>query len=60
MILQDFPLLGSAVPRKRGVRKLLSFPYVIYYRTREKQAAIDILRYLARPAPNARFPLGGF
>lgn len=45
MILQNFPLLGSAVPRKSGVRKLLSFPYIIYYRTREKQAAIDILRF---------------
>jgi addiction module RelE/StbE family toxin len=45
MILDNFPLLGSAVPRKPGLRKLVSYPYVIYYRPREEQGVIDVLRY---------------
>jgi|SRR3954464_6588039 toxin ParE1/3/4 len=44
-ILESFPFLGSPVPRKRGIRKLVSYPYAIYYRPQEKQRVIDVLRY---------------
>lgn len=44
-ILEDFPLLGSKYPKRPGVRKLVSKPYVIFYRFREKENAVDILRY---------------
>ena len=45
MILGSFPFLGSPVPRKRGIRKLVSYPYVIYYRPQEQKRVIDVLRY---------------
>jgi len=45
MILESFPFLGSPVPRKRGIRKLVSYPYVIYYRPQEQKRVIDVLRY---------------
>ena len=44
-ILEDFPFLGSPVPRKTGIRKLVSYPYVIYYRPQEAKDVIDVLRY---------------
>ena len=52
-ILENFPLIGSAYPQRPGVRKLVSRPYVIYYRPRLEKNAVDILRYWhgARPEP---------
>lgn len=44
-ILADFPLIGSAYPKRPGVRKLVSRPYLIFYRFRETENAVDILRY---------------
>ena len=44
-ILENFPLLGTSVPKKPGIRKLVSYPYLIYYRPRQKDGIIDILRY---------------
>ena len=44
-ILENFPFLGSPYPKRPGVRKLVSRPYIIFYRVREKENAVDVLRY---------------
>jgi addiction module RelE/StbE family toxin len=44
-ILENFPLLGSRYAKRPGLRKLVSRPYVIFYRFREKENIVDILRY---------------
>ena len=44
-ILENFPLLGSPYPKRPGVRKLVSRPYIIFYRFREQHNFVDILRY---------------
>jgi addiction module RelE/StbE family toxin len=44
-ILEDFPLLGSLYPQRPGVRKLVSRPYIIFYRLRLEENCVDILRY---------------
>ena len=44
-ILENFPLLGAAYPKPPGVRKLVSRPYLIFYRPRLEQNSVDILRY---------------
>jgi toxin ParE1/3/4 len=44
-ILEEFPLVGSPYPKRPGVRKLVSRPYIIYYRPRLKENCLDILRY---------------
>lgn len=44
-ILGSFPLLGSPYPKRAGVRKLVSRPYIIFYRPRLKENCVDILRY---------------
>ena len=44
-ILQNFPLVGSVYPKRPGVRKLVSRPYLIFYRFRETENIVDILRY---------------
>lgn len=44
-ILEHFPLVGSVYPKRPGVRKLVSRPYLIFYRFREKENVVDILRY---------------
>jgi plasmid stabilization system protein ParE len=44
-ILENFPLVGSVYPKRPGVRKLVSRPYLIFYRFREMENAVDILRY---------------
>ena len=36
-ILENFPLLGSLYPKRPGVRKLVSRPYIIFYRFREAE-----------------------
>ena len=45
VILGDFPYLGSVFPRRPSIRKLVSYPYIIYYRPRADDVAIDILHY---------------
>jgi len=44
-ILESFPLIGSPYPKRPGVRKLVSRPYIIYYRSRLEESCVDILRY---------------
>ena len=44
-ILEDFPFLGSPYPKRPGVRKLVSRPYIIFYRSRPEENCLDILRY---------------
>jgi len=44
-ILENFPLLGSPYPKRPGVRKLVSRPYIIFYRPRIEGNYLDILRY---------------
>jgi len=54
-ILESFPLLGSPYSKRPGVRKLVSQPYIIYYRPRLEENCVDILRYWhsarGRPEP---------
>jgi toxin ParE1/3/4 len=45
MMLEDFPLIGSSLPRRPNIRKLVSYPYIIYYRPRIDEGVIDILHY---------------
>ncbi|MBC8002310.1 MAG: type II toxin-antitoxin system RelE/ParE family toxin [Opitutaceae bacterium] len=44
-ILEGFPLIGSPYPKRPAIRKLLSRPYLIYYRPRLEENCVDILRY---------------
>jgi len=44
-ILGNFPLLGPAYPKRPGVRKLVSKPYIIFYRANVEEGRVDILRY---------------
>jgi toxin ParE1/3/4 len=44
-MLERFPLLGSPYAKRPGVRKLVSRPYLIFYRFRETENVVDILRY---------------
>ena len=44
-ILENFPLLGAPYAKRPGVRKLVSRPFLIFYRFRETENAVDILRY---------------
>ena len=44
-ILKDFPELGAKYLKRPGVRKLVSKPYLIFYRYREKESVVDVLRY---------------
>ncbi len=44
-ILENFPMLGSLYPKRHGIRKLVSRPYIIYYRPRLDAGCVDILRY---------------
>ena len=44
-ILENFPLLGTPYSKRPSVRKLVFRPYIIFYRFREKENYVDILRY---------------
>ena len=44
-ILENFPLLGSSYSKRPGVRKLVSRPYLIFYRVNPDTHCVDILRY---------------
>lgn len=44
-IPEDFPLVGSPYPKRPSVRKLVSRPYIIFYRPRLEENCVDILRY---------------
>jgi plasmid stabilization system protein ParE len=55
-ILENFPLLGAPYSKRSGVRKLVSRPYLIFYRARPDENSVDILRYWhgARTEPDPR------
>jgi len=44
-ILENFPLPGTPYYKRPGVRKLVCRPYIIFYRLREQENVVDILRY---------------
>jgi toxin ParE1/3/4 len=44
-ILETLPLIGSPYSKRPGVRKLVSRPYLIYYRPRLEENCVHILRY---------------
>jgi plasmid stabilization system protein ParE len=44
-ILESFPLLGAPYPKRPGVRRLVSRPYIIFYRANVEEGRVDILRY---------------
>lgn len=44
-ILGNFPLIGAPYPKRPGIRKLVSRPYLIFYRPRLEAQCVDILRY---------------
>lgn len=44
-ILENFPLLGSVYLKRPNVRKLVSRPYIIFYRVLSGDERIEILRY---------------
>lgn len=44
-ILKDFPEIGSKYSKRPGIRKLVSRPYLIFYRYRKRENVVDVLRY---------------
>ncbi len=44
-ILENFPLLGSPYAKRAGIRRLVSPPYIIFYRPKVREGRVDILRY---------------
>ncbi len=44
-ILEQFPFLGSAYPKRLNVRRLISAPYIIFYRVKQRERWVEILRY---------------
>lgn len=55
-ILEEFPLIGSLYSKRPGIRKLVSRPYIIFYRPRLADNTVEILRYWhgARSEPQWR------
>jgi plasmid stabilization system protein ParE len=44
-VLENVPFLGAPYPKSTGVRRLVSSPYIIFYRPKADQQCIEILRY---------------
>ena len=44
-LLQDFPRLGGPLAYGRGIRMLVHFPILIYYRNDEDARLIEILHF---------------
>jgi plasmid stabilization system protein ParE len=42
-LLRNYPHIGTAVPQRQNVRKLLHSPIRIYYRIHERKRLIEIL-----------------
>lgn len=53
-LLQDFPRLGGPLAYGRGIRMLVHFPILIYYRIDEDARLVEILHFWhgARKYPN--------
>jgi plasmid stabilization system protein ParE len=45
-LLERFPRMGTPVPRRPGVRKLVHSPILVYYRVSEHRRTIQVLRFL--------------
>lgn len=43
--LENFPYLGAPYPKRPGLRKLVSRPYLIFYRVSPEADCVEILRY---------------
>ena len=43
--LRDLPQRGSNVRSRPGVRKLLLWPYLIFYRVSEQSRSVEVLRF---------------
>lgn len=52
-LLSRFPRMGSPIPSRSGVRKLVHSPVVVYYLLQEGQQTVEILqfRHGSRQAP---------
>jgi plasmid stabilization system protein ParE len=44
-ILENFPFPGATYSKRPGVRKLVSRPYIIFYRAMLEDEQVEILRY---------------
>lgn len=44
-LLQDFPRLGKVVTNRGGIRILIHFPILIYYRIQQDRFLIEILHF---------------
>ena len=44
-ILENFPLIGSKYPKSRGVMRLVSPPFIIFYTADVNNGCVSILRY---------------
>ena len=44
-LLQNFPRIGTPVPQRARVRKILHSPVRIYYRIHERKSLIEILHF---------------
>ena len=54
-LLSRFPRMGSTIPRRAGVRKLVHSPFVIYYRIHVSKHIVEVLhvRHSARKPPRS-------
>jgi plasmid stabilization system protein ParE len=52
-LLARFPRMGSAIPKRPKIRKLLHSPILVYYRVLESKALIEVLhlRHVAQKPP---------
>ena len=50
-----FPRMGAGIPKRRGVRKLVHSPILVYYRFQETRGLVEILhlRHAARKPPRS-------
>jgi toxin ParE1/3/4 len=54
-LLTHFPRMGSAIRKRRGVRKLVHSPFTVYYQVHETRRVIELLhfRHGARKPPKS-------
>ena len=55
-LLQSFPHIGTPVPKRANVRKILHSPIRVYYRLHERKGLIEILHFWhgARRSPTLK------
>ena len=54
-LLQNFPRLGSPVPRSPKIRKILHSPVRVYYRIHEDRQIIEVLYFWHSSRSDPRF-----